>query len=342
MNIYKYIKYATGKLPSRIKLLGLLAFQILNKRMIGIFIDPIMGCNCQCQMCYFSDPDKRKELKGILKYNDITKIEHSLMPWAIKLQIGCGAEPTLYPEIKELIEMGKKAKIPYISLTTNGMLLARKPELLENLCKAGLSEITLSIHGMQKTTYETLMRGAKYEDLLKLIEIFSDIKKKYPDFKIRINYTVNSYNLNDLRANIFWKLWNDFYPDIIQLRPVQKLGETEWKDFDLSSLIDNYENTIGAIIKECELKNIVCIAPSKEQINEVITDEDEISKIITDLTYCYISPDSIYKSDFELNDTYKSYHKRKKTNLMLMKKIFFNKNSKYKKQTTKKLNYNIN
>ncbi len=343
MNIYNLLKLAAGKrLPQPIKILGLWAMHITGKRTLGIFFDPILSCNLSCRMCYFSDKEKRNSMKGMISNARLEQVDKALFHRAMKLQIGCGAEPTLYPHLIDIVKRGEKAGIPYISLTTNGQLIASGRTDLMKLAQVGLNELTLSLHGTDKETYEYLMPGADFDKLLQLIKIVGEVKKRFPDFVLRVNFTVNSRNVDNLSGDKFWTLWKEgAFPDIIQLRPVQNLGVSEWKDFDLSSLIQNYDSTIGSVIMEAQKRGITCIAPDLDQLKKVDETQEAPSAFLEDFSYCYIDPNACYKDDFDpLQDTYESYHKRHKSGRFLFKSAF----SKYKahnKKTTKKMNYDV-
>jgi len=281
-------------------------------------------------------------MKGIMDEQRLTQVEKALFHRALKLQIGCGAEPTLYQNLADIIKKGKQAGIPYISLTTNGQQFATGKADLFSLVESGLDELTLSIHGTDKSTYEYLMPGAKFENLLKLVEIIRNVKHRYPNFTVRVNFTVNSLNVDNLRREKFWALWGgDCVLDIVQLRPVQNLGESEWKDFNLTPLKDKYKQTIGDVIQECKNLGITCIAPTIEQIETVDAIQDAGSAALEDFSYCYVSPDSCYKPDFDLQtDTYETFHRRNHSAYtLLLSALRLNKAR--TKNTSKKLNYNI-
>ena len=57
-------------------------------------------------MCYFSDDEKRKEMHGNLTKQDMENIAEALFHRALKLQIGCGAEPSLYKNLVEIVRLG--------------------------------------------------------------------------------------------------------------------------------------------------------------------------------------------------------------------------------------------
>lgn len=342
MNIYRILKTAaSGHVPSSLKLAGLAGMIAMRRRVAGVFLDPAMGCNLRCRMCYFSDPDKRREMHGTISADRLDKIEKALFPAALKLQIGCGAEPTLYPDLEDIVKRGRRASIPYISLTTNGQLIASGRVDLNRLAEAGLNEITLSLHGTCKENYESLMPGAKFGNLLELTHILAKVKASHPEFKVRLNFTVNSQNLADLSGDRFWQIWGETMPDIVQLRPVQQMGRTDWNDFNLTPLKENYAATIGNVVEECRRRNIICIAPSLEQLDEVKTDQDGTSALIEEVTYCYVSPTSCYKDDFDIEkDTFYSYNRRHHTARRLFHAAISG-NKGRQRIASKKLNYRI-
>ena len=342
MDIYRLLKtIASRHVPASVKLAGLAVMIAARRRVAGVFIDPSMGCNLRCRMCYFSDPQKRASMHGTISDEWLSLVERSLFPAALKLQIGCGAEPTLYPHLENLISRGRKAGIPYISLTTNGQLLATGKVNLEELVDAGLNELTLSLHGTSRDNYEYLMPGVKYDNLLRLIDMLASIKQHHPNFKIRINFTVNSRNLADLRGDGFWNIWQRVQPDIVQLRPVQQMGQTDWDDFNAEPIKAAYPLTIGNVIEQCRLRNITCIAPSLEQIDSVVTEQDGTSALIEDVTYCYVSPSVCYKPDFDPSrHTFFSYARRRNTVTTLIKAALAGKKGR-ERNASKKLNYRI-
>ena len=312
---------------------GIWAFHVLGKRYIGIYIDPALACNLRCKMCYFSDDAKRKELGGSLGLADMRRIAASLFHRALKVQIGCGAEPTVSSNWIEVVKLARQHGVPYVSLTTNGNLLTR--EKIEHAIEEGLDEITLSAHGMTRATYETLMQNAKFDIFLRLTNDLKSIKRKYPNFKVRVNYTINRDNFDEL-AQILKVM--DGVPDIIQIRPIQKIGNSEYNDFDLTYIFDNYDKVITPLVEKCRARGIECIYPQRENL-VAISETAEYDNRIEEATYCYISSQSCWKPDFDFhNDTFESYSKR----TLLARRLFsmiFHKPKNSAINTTRKLNY---
>jgi MoaA/NifB/PqqE/SkfB family radical SAM enzyme len=283
-------------------------------------------------MCYFSDPEKKKTMRGSFKKEDLSKIAGALFHRALKLQIGCGAEPSLFPYSKELVLLGKQHKIPYISMTTNATLFSGKD--WSDLVEAGIHEFTLSIHGVIKETYEYFMTGASYEKFLEAMKTLTVIKETHPKLKIRINYTVNQDNLEELQ--FFFDTFGNYKFDILQLRPIQPLGDTDYKQFSWEEIYNRYDQTVETLKKQCKDRGITCIAPTKADLSGKARGNTPMVQ----MTYCYINPRYIWRSDFNPEtDTYESYAKKKQLSKTYFKNIFH-----YKKATdceNKQLNYNI-
>ena len=338
MNIYNILKLFGNINSPRVKLAGLWMLHIMKRRYIGIYIDPVLSCNFRCRMCYFSDENRRKELHGKMKMKDIGEIADALFHRALKLQIGCGAEPTLYPALPDIIKLGKQHGVPYISLTTNGSLL--NEEKLEALTEAGLDEITLSTHGIKKSTYEYLMANGSHEHFTALLAALRNIKNKYPQFKTRINYTINEDNTEELKD--FWNLFKDIRIDILQIRPIQKIGESEYQNFALEKTESIYRSIIGPLLEECKRRNVTCLVPSEKSFRAITTDSKDNNSIFEELTYCYISPSSCWHDDFDFHtDTFESYSKRKHTASEIAKSVFSPHRNMTHKNVTRKMNYTV-
>jgi len=335
-NVYHLLSLF-GKIKNRrIKLLGIYLLHIFSKRYIGIFLDPIIACNFRCRMCYFSDSESKTKEHKKIDVEDIELIANSIFHRALKLQIGCGAEPTLYKNLLKIISLGKQHRIPYISITTNGALITK--DLLSKYAEAGLNEITLSLHGLKKETYDFFMTNGKFEHIPVLLKNIAEVKQTYPELKLRINYTINQDNLFDLVE--FNSLFNKVPLDIIQLRPIQKIGNSVYNNFSTQTIVDNYECIITPIINECKREGIICIVPSPKNILAA-EKAKESDNSIEEATYCYVSPTTCWQKDFDYkSENFESYSKRKRVSRQLFKSIFITK-KKQKKDVTTKLNYSI-
>ncbi len=316
MNYYALLRINRFVKNHRIKFFGLFLFHQLHRRYLAVHFDPVNACNLRCKMCYFSDDGFVKGLKGIFDRNELKLLGKAVLNRAVKLQIGCGKEPTLYPNIDEIIKLAKKHNVPDISLTTNANLLTE--EKLLNWANLGLNEIIVSLHGVQKDTYENFMQKADYERFLLSLKYISEVKKEFPGLSLRINYTFNEDNFEELTG--FFKVFGKFKIDKLQLRPINNLGNTKYRNFKLDKILPVYDEILTEIRKECNLRNIVLIAASSSA--DLVSKTNKAS-LIYKYTYCYISPTDFWHEDFDWkNETYDEYAKRKKISVELLSNIF--------------------
>ncbi len=331
MNIYKLLKLNRKIKSHRIKFLGLFLLHKFNQRYLAVNFDPVMACNLRCKMCYFTDDDYVKTLKGQFKEDELNQAAKTIFKRALKLQIGCGTEPTLYKDLVKVVELGKTYNVPYISITTNANLLDE--EKIEKLLKAGLNEFTISLHGVTKESYESFMKKANYEKFHNAFKAFAKLKSKY-DFKVRINYTFNKDNFYELKD--FFKHFDGNSFDILQIRPIQKIGNTEYNDFDLETIRGDYPEIIKSIKASCKANNIMLLAsdeiPRKDETNQ--------SSLIFDYTFCYVSPQKFWKDGFDWkNESFNTFSKKIGWSNTLFQNAFKSKHE--LKSLSNRLNYEI-
>jgi len=341
MDIYKLLKFNQYIKSHRVKFLGLWVLSVLNKRYLSIQMDPVFACNLKCKMCYFSDPEfVRNSPKGMFKEDDMEPLATAVFKNALKLQIGCGAEPTLFKHNARLIEIAKEHKVPYISMITNGNLLS--PKDIEAFATAGLNEIILSLHGVYKERYEDLMENGNYGKFHEILEAITQQKKHTPQLRLRVNYTFNKDNFYELKD--FFKVYGKYSIDIIQLRPIDKIGETVYDEFSLKDIENDYSRISRAMQAESEKRKITLLFPAS-----VLRDETQSLKVKTSndssylipYTYFYISPKFSWKDDYNWREeTFADWKKRSHWNLELLKNVFMSRES-LDKTNRNMLNYTV-
>jgi len=312
MNIYTLLRRFSQLGGSRLKLAALWAMHITRRRYIGVFIDTMLACNYRCRMCYFSNAEEREKRRGSRLSNEqLEHIAHALFHRAIKLQIGCGAEPTVDPKgALRLVQLGKQYQVPYIALTTNGALLTY--DMLHELVEAGLDELTISLHGVHRETYENMMGPtANYDAFLELLQSIKRIKALYPRFDIRVNYTMNADNVDELAD--FDSLFNDVPVNQLQLRPVRQIGQSDYTNFDLTHVSECLETVVRPLAERCRKKGITVLFPEHVHIEkfEKTKQESPRANLIPLFTYFNITPRSYARQDVHMDtETYEDYSRR--------------------------------
>lgn len=341
MDIYRLLKLNQRIKSHRIKFLGLWLLSVLDKRYLSIQMDPVLACNLRCKMCYFTDAEfVRKNMKGMFKEDDLEPISKSIFKNALKLQIGCGAEPTLFKHNTKLIQLAKQHGVPYISMITNGNLIDAND--VNAFAEAGLNEIILSVHGVKKETYEDLMDKGDFAKFHQILEAVTEAKKRFPNLRLRMNYTFNEDNFYELEQ--FFDVFGNYAIDIIQLRPIDKIGETTYDNFSLKKIENDYVRISSRMKTESEKRNITLLYP-----NSVVRNEEESLKVkskndssyLIPYTYFYISPKDAWKDGFDWRtETFGDWRKRTKWSSELLRNVFVSRR-KLDSENRNMLNYSV-
>jgi len=282
-NIYNLLKIHQNIKSERVKLLGIYIFNLLGQRHLSVRIDPVLACNLRCKMCYFSDEDERKELKGRLSKDELSSIAKIFYPKALQVVVGCGAEPTVYKNFIDLIDEAKSYKVPNVSMVTNGMLLT--VDDIEKMSELKLDELILSMHGVTKPIYEEFMVNADYSKFIENLEILRQVRSKSNYPKVRINYTVNDKNLDDL--SLFFEKFGEFPIDTVQLRPVRSIGG-EYSNSIRDNQVEDYNEIIRMFAEESKKRGISLLANTIDLKYEKANDSSSVIEAI----YTYIGPNT--------------------------------------------------
>ena len=328
MKVYNLLKINHLIKSHRIKFFGLWLLNVTNRRSLGVFLDPVLACNFRCKMCNFSNDNYVKEkMKGVLKEEDLEQIAKVSFKNALKLQIGCAAEPTLFKHNQKLIEIAKRYKVPHISMVTNGNLLTELD--ITNYVNAGLNEFIISVHGVTKETYESFMEKGSFDLFHQTLALITEQKKSNPQLLLRINYTFNEDNFYEL-TDLFTS-YKQYAIDVVQLRPIDRVGEgTVYNNYSLKKIEIDYKTISYQLKVESEKRAITFIYPSSISRNE---EQSSIVKTANNSNYlvpfvnCYISPRFYWKEGFDYkNETFFEWKKRIGWNKELFKYIFTSKN----------------
>jgi uncharacterized radical SAM superfamily Fe-S cluster-containing enzyme len=110
-------------------------------------------CNMRCPVCFTDAHRKGSDLA-------IDEIERRLdklleIAGSIPLQIS-GGEPTLHPQLGDIVGLARSRGFRNIELVTNGIVISTSRDYLEELVDRGLTAVYLQFDGLSKKTYTTI------------------------------------------------------------------------------------------------------------------------------------------------------------------------------------------
>jgi MoaA/NifB/PqqE/SkfB family radical SAM enzyme len=288
----------------RVKFASVLLAHHLRLRHLFLRFDPIMACNLRCTMCYFSNDEYLKQVKGAFSEAEIHRIADLFFRRTLQLVIGCATEPTLYKGFPEIVRLAKDHKIPFVGFTSNGQLL--NEEHIRKFIEYKLDELTLSVHGVHETTYETFMPRSAYATFHRVLQTLQKLKKDSSSSlpHLRMNYTVNNDNLTELGE--FFSVFGDYDISTLQIRPIIDFAG-KYREPLSSDLLPAYRFIVGKLADECKKRNIVLLADKLDPTYE----STNYTSLILQAVRRHITPQVVWQSDFDWKkETYDAYCKR--------------------------------
>jgi radical SAM protein with 4Fe4S-binding SPASM domain len=167
----------------------------LGIRPLKLEMDIVNQCNLRCVMCHFSSDEFSKRKKEEISVGDFERIAAQLFPLCSHVSLSLGAEPLLHRNLGELLRITGNYKIPFVYMHTNGLLLNEKT--IGQLIRSRFNQLSISVDGATKQTYERIRAGAKFERLVANIEAVNRAKESMKSQLPRL-----SFNVVLMRSNI--------------------------------------------------------------------------------------------------------------------------------------------
>jgi len=117
------------------------------------------ACNLTCPVCFADSSPKKTRNRTLAEVDAMleTLIESECEPDLVQIS---GGEPTIHPQILEILQLAKSKPIRHVMLNTNGIRIARDRPFVAELAKLAPGfEVYLQFDSMKKSALENL-RGA--------------------------------------------------------------------------------------------------------------------------------------------------------------------------------------
>ena len=164
-------------------------FDRFNRKINYLRISITDRCNLRCSYCMPEYGIKLLEHKDILTYEEIVEVTKEAIKSGITKVRITGGEPLVRKGVAHLVEMiAKLDGIQDLALTTNGILLE---ELAEELAKAGLHRVNISLDTINPDKFKEITRGG---DIFKVLSGI-DAARKAGLNPVKINCVVRNNSL---------------------------------------------------------------------------------------------------------------------------------------------------
>ncbi|NTW72041.1 MAG: radical SAM protein [Eubacteriaceae bacterium] len=222
---------------------------------IGL-IEITMRCNLKCPVCYAcAGQGKDLELKTIEGMMDCYMDAEGGK--AEILQIS-GGEPTLHPDILDIIRMAKEKGFKYVMLNTNGIRIAEEEAFVRALStfKGGF-EVYLQFDGLKEEIYQKLRNESVLEMKKKALKNLN--RCNIPTTLVcTVSQGVNDDHIGEIIAYGM----DESCVRGVNLQPVAYFGRTEERDrlsrVTLSGILNRIEAQTAGLLKKSDFIPLPC------------------------------------------------------------------------------------
>ena len=208
-------------------------FKVFPKQKISsdfpcyVLIEPVSSCNLKCPMCFQSDKSFiKKEYMGKMQPELFKKIIDECESEGTKaITFGSRGEPTIHPDFLDFVSY-VEGKFMDVKIITNATRLNEK--LIHKIFSSNVSQVVFSIDSEKKEEYEELRKFAKYDEVLKNVKLYNEIKKTYKNTKTitRISGVKVRKTQDPDSFNSFWSK----YADEVVMKPAYPRWNTYLND----------------------------------------------------------------------------------------------------------------
>jgi|APSaa5957512535_1039671.scaffolds.fasta_scaffold14275_3 radical SAM protein with 4Fe4S-binding SPASM domain len=178
------------------------------KHPIHVDIELSNLCNYSCAFCVQGmspKPEFYKKKKQLNKEVILDVLNQCSKMGVKSVQFNGQDEPTLYPDLIEIIQYASSKEFDDIYFNTNGSKLTKK--MSQQLVDAGLTKIQISIDAFSQSTYSQVRKKMLYKEVvsnvLELVKIRNNSFSKLP--LVRVSFVINELNKHE--SEEFKKFW---------------------------------------------------------------------------------------------------------------------------------------
>ncbi len=156
-----------------------------------IWINVTYACNLNCSHCFA----RMKGDTGFIPANDLIRIFKEAQSLGVQEIVISGGEPTLHPELENILREARKIGDWKIKLITNGYL-SGNPEnerKIKSLCNY-VDDIQVSFDGIKPETHDAIRGKGSFEKAYRFMFLLSEVES----IKTGISFTPLPKNINEI------------------------------------------------------------------------------------------------------------------------------------------------
>lgn len=238
-------------------------------------------------MCFQRDKRFRtKEYLGMIDFDFFKRqIDEAVENNCKFLTMASRGEPILHPKFNKILEYCKD-KFFELKINTNATKLT--PELIKTILDCGANIVVFSIDAYDKETFEKIRKGGNFDEVLKNIKLFAEIKKSNPKYNktvTRVSGVFLEDQEYDQNSDKFLSFWKPYVDEVsfVKLR-------TRWNSYENESInlkdpcilsLERIYIWFDGICSPCDIdyKSYLNIGSVKEHSIKEIWNGERMSKV---------------------------------------------------------------
>lgn len=216
-------------------------------------LDITKRCNLSCPYC-FADGGEGKDLP----YDEVCRNLDQMFDKGIRFLHLSGGEPTVHPELLEIIAYAVKKGFYYIQLNTNGIRIAENAQYAYALADAGLSSVFLQFDGRSDEIYRQTRNENLFEIKERAIQYCGQA-----ELGVMLVPTVIP-GINDMEIGNIIRYAYDHAPAVrgVHFQPVTYTGRfTKGDHFTMPQILEAIEEQTKGFVKKTDFLPSACDAP---------------------------------------------------------------------------------
>jgi len=169
-------------------------------------VETISLCNARCRMCLTRNCQRERRVMSEEVFDQIVDELRGYAGHIVQAAVQAAGEPLLDKELERRIKQLKEVGIRYVVFATNGSLMSR--ERGRSVIATGVDEVTFSVDGAKRQTYERIRVGLNFAEVVNNIEGFIQVRDEMQaETIVRIRMTEQEGNRGELDE--FVEFWNE-------------------------------------------------------------------------------------------------------------------------------------
>ena len=255
-------------------------------------IDLTNRCNLDCDFCFanaracgFVYEPSFDQVVGMLQ---VLRDEKPIPAPAVQFS---GGEPTMRDDLTDIIRKAKAMGFPQVQIATNGVKLAKEPELAQDLKDAGLNTVYLHFDGVTPETNPFLAIHKKALENLRKVGLGT----------VLVPTVIQGRNDSQLGDIIRFAIENVAVVRGVNFQPVSFTGAASDEDLQKSRItipdvLDRIEAQMDGLLKKDDFYPVPCVLPFSDLV-EAYTGRPQVRFTAHQhcgaATYVFVQPDGV-------------------------------------------------